>query len=149
MTPRQDRCPSEGRGLALLPVLLIAAACASTVSDPGLDGQRGTASYVIDGRQLAPGAPLWASLRDHVPGIRVFATAGQCPAFTLRRARRASPISTPLVYVDGIRTVGTCTLTDLSPRDVDRIEVYPGGVSHRPGYVTHATGLILIFMRRR
>ena len=31
--------------------------------------------------------------------------------------------------------------------DVARVEVYPQGVTRRPGYGTHAHGLILVFMR--
>lgn len=148
MTDQTGPSPVERRFIVLVPLLLIAVACASTASTRGADRRSGTAAYVLDGSRLSAGVPLWASLSDYVPGLRVFDTAGGCPAVTLRRGRRASPIAAPLIYVDGARTYGTCALAEISPWDVDRVEVYPGGVSHRPGYRTHATGLILIFLKR-
>lgn len=94
---RRDRCPAERRYVALVPLLLTVAACASAVADPGADRRRGAASYVIDGSRLGAGVPLWVSLSDHIPGMRVFDTAGGCPAVTLRRGRRASPVAAPLI----------------------------------------------------
>ena len=54
----------------------------------------------------------------------------------------------PHVYVDGTRATDTCVLTSLRSHDVERVEVYPQGVTRRPGYGTHAHGLILVFMKQ-
>lgn len=137
----------DRRFAALVPLLLVVPSCASTASAPGVAGRPGVAAYVLDAADLADGVPLWASLSDRVPGMRVLDTADGCPAVTLRRARQASTLAAPLVYVDGTPTYGTCALAQIAAWDVERVEVYPGGVSHRPGYRTHATGLILIFLR--
>jgi hypothetical protein len=53
----------------------------------------------------------------------------------------------PQVYVDGTRATDTCILQSLRSDDVDSVEVYPMGVTKRPGYATHAHGLILVFLR--
>ena len=34
----------------------------------------------------------------------------------------------------------------VSTWDISRVEVYPMGVSHRPGYEAHSNGLILVFV---
>jgi hypothetical protein len=56
-------------------------------------------------------------------------------------------ITDPLVYLDGTRTRDTCILEQLRATDVERVEIYPMGVTTRPGYSTHPHGLILVFMR--
>lgn len=137
----------DRRFAVLVPLLLVIPACASTASAPGASGRPGVAAYVLDAADLANGVPLWASLSDHVPGMRVSRTDGGCHTVTLRRARGQSSAAAPLVYVDGTPTYGTCALEQIAAWDVARVEVYPGGVSNRPGYRTHATGLILIFLR--
>jgi hypothetical protein len=58
-----------------------------------------------------------------------------------------SSVVNPQVYVDGTRTVDTCILESLTTDNIESIEIYPMGVTMRPGYSTHAHGLILIFMR--
>ena len=68
--------------------------------------------------------------------------------------RRRTPIglaglTEPEVYVDGLRGADTCILNNLVVSDVRRVEVYSQGVTGRPGYVTSARGLILIFTRNR
>jgi len=49
--------------------------------------------------------------------------------------------------VDGARATDTCVLESLRATDIGRVEVYPQGFTSRPGYRTHAEGLILVFMR--
>lgn len=73
-----------------------------------------------------------------------------CPAISLRGNVNTIPgHSEPLIFVDGIMAVDTCILSHLSAADVSRVEVYPMGFTHRPGYATNPHGLILIFMRQR
>jgi len=56
--------------------------------------------------------------------------------------------SDPDVYVDGTRTVDTCPLVTLQAIEASRIEIYPLGVTSRPGYPSRGHGLILIFLQR-
>jgi hypothetical protein len=44
--------------------------------------------------------------------------------------------------------LNTCILDQLNPEDVERLELYPTGMTPRPGYFADADGLILVFMRR-
>ena len=44
--------------------------------------------------------------------------------------------------------VDTCVLAELAVSDVETIEVYPSGVSSRPGIERNPFGLILIFRQR-
>ena len=66
---------------------------------------------------------------------------------TLRSAVTFQGVVNPHVYVDGTRATDTCVLESLRTVDVERVEVYPQGFTTRPGYGTHAHGLILVFMR--
>ena len=91
------------------------------------------------------GTLLDAMVRN-VPSIQV-GDLGRCPALSLRGPNTMPGIADPKVYVDGARAVDTCILTMLYPGDVERVEVYPMGVTTRPGYAPHAHGLILVFMR--
>jgi hypothetical protein len=54
----------------------------------------------------------------------------------------------PDVYVDGTRTNDTCPLITISAISTERIEVYPLGMTSRPGYPSSGHGLILIFTAR-
>lgn len=56
--------------------------------------------------------------------------------------------SDPDIYVDGTRTVDTCPLVNLQASSVGRVEIYPQGVTSRPGYFSSGHGLILIFLQR-
>ena len=53
---------------------------------------------------------------------------------------------TPIVYVDGARAIDTCILESLRTQDVESVELYPMGFTSRPGYASHAHGLILVFL---
>lgn len=107
-------------------------------------------AYVLDREHLGgrEGALLDAMI-GRVPGFRV-ASAASCPAVTLRgRVNTAPGITDPLVYVDGARALDACVLEMLRARDVERVEVYPMGVTTRSGYQGNANGLILVFTRQR
>jgi hypothetical protein len=69
-----------------------------------------------------------------------------CPSVQLRGRKSLYGSSDPVVYVDGTRTVNSCVLEMLSTWDINRVEVYPMGVSNRPGYAANPNGLILVFM---
>jgi hypothetical protein len=142
--------------LSLLGSLLFAVSCSSrqnagTVDDRQRNGSvsRERGALVLTGPALTdgPGSVL-AAMAGKVPNLRVRHPAQrQCPEITLRGQGSIHGISNPHVYVDGTRTTDTCILETLRTYDVERVEVYPQGFTTRPGYATHAPGLILVFMR--
>lgn len=144
MTARHLVAPS-----LLLALLALTSACASS-------GEGGTSDEVTFDRggvivtgpalQDGPGS-LLAAISGKVPNFRVQRHEGQCPEIFLRNHASFRSFVNPHVYVDGTRTTDTCILESLRGGDVDRVEVYPQGFTHRPGYGTHAHGLILVFMR--
>ena len=104
--------------------------------------------FVLDGRALEDGpGSIVAALTGKIPNFRVQRNSGECPIITLRNAVSFHGVVNPHVYVDGIRATNTCVLIQLRTDDVARVEVYPLGFTQRPGYGTHAHGLILVFMR--
>jgi hypothetical protein len=107
-------------------------------------------SFVLDRTQLGEiEGTLLGAMIGRVPGLRVDKSF-VCPALSLRGSASSVPgITDPLVYVDGTRTMDTCVLEMLRAADVERVEVYPMGVTSRPGYRGHGHGLILVFMRER
>ncbi|HEX6132574.1 MAG TPA: hypothetical protein VFZ24_01250 [Longimicrobiales bacterium] len=103
---------------------------------------------VLSGASLTDGrGDLLAAMMGKVPNFRVRRLKEQCPQITLRNAVSFQSYVNPHVYVDGARATDTCILESLQTNDVERVEVYPTGVTVRPGYGRHAHGLILVFMR--
>lgn len=105
---------------------------ATIISGIALDEQRGTLLDTMEGR---------------VPGMNVLRHVDQCPQVSLRSHVTFHSVVNPYVYVDGTRATDTCILEMLTTDNVESIEIYPTGVAKRPGYATHAHGLILIFSR--
>jgi hypothetical protein len=133
-----------------LQVLLVAAGCGSlghgTREESGVVVQDG--GFVLAGQSLLEGpGDLLSTMTGRIPSMRMRRMSEQCPQITLRGAASYQSVVNPHVYVDGARATDTCVLEMLDARDVERVEVYPTGVSPRPGYGTHAHGLILVFMR--
>lgn len=91
---------------------------------------------------------LLDALIRRVPTMRVRFDA-PCPVISLRGSNTAPGLTDPEVYVDGVRGADTCILATLASADVRLVEVYSQGVTGRPGYVTSARGLILVFRRVR
>lgn len=139
---------------AVLPILLaILAGCSwlesqgRTVRTEGGVRSEGGA-FIISGAALDERqGPLLGALEGRVPGMKVQHHVDQCPQVSLRSHVTFQSVVNPHVYVDGTRAVDTCILESLRTDDVDSVEVYPMGVTTRPGYGTHAHGLILVFMR--
>lgn len=93
--------------------------------------------------------PLLEAMARRLNSMRVD-NRFQCPAITLRGNTNTVPgLTEPDVYVDGIRALDTCILGLITASDVGRVEVYPSGITDRPGYSSSAHGLILVFTRRR
>ena len=105
---------------------------ATIISGVALDDQRGSILDTMQGR---------------VPGMKIQRHTDKCPEVSLRSHVTFSSVVNPLVYVDATRTTDTCILESLQTDNVESIEIYPTGVTMRPGYATHAHGLILIFLR--
>ena len=113
---------------------------------PGVTQERG--AIVLTGSALSDGAGfVLAALTGKVPNMRVRQYSGECPQITLRSHVSFEGIVNPHVYVDGTRATDTCILETIRTSDVERVEVYPQGFTTRPGYGTHAHGLILVFLR--
>lgn len=105
-------------------------------------------AIILTGTALTDGpGTVLAALSGKVPNFKVRRRTGQCPQITLRGHTSFEGLESPYVYVDGTRAMDTCVLETLQTGDVERVEVYPQGVTTRPGYGTQATGLILVFMR--
>lgn len=101
----------------------------------------------IAGEQLwGHGTDLITAVKSRVAGMQIERTS-HCPAITLRGQKTIRGPSNPHVYVDGAQAVNTCILDMLSTTDVERVEVYPMGITRRPGYAAHPYGLILVFSR--
>ncbi len=138
-------------GLHVLALLL--AACAPYRSEEqtaGLEGGvniRGGAT-IISGVTLEDetGSVLDA-LVGRVPNFRIRRISGKCPQINLRTHVSFESVTNPHVYVDGTQIGDTCVLESLRAQSVELVEIYPMGVTTRPGYATHAHGLILVFMR--
>lgn len=133
-------------------ILLLISACSSLRSDKHTATGGGVS--MADGAIVLAGVALQDGRGDvlnamvgKVPNLRLRREREQCPQITLRNAVSYQSVVNPHVYVDGVRATDTCILADVRTADVQRVEVYPTGVTKRPGYGRHAHGLILIFMR--
>jgi hypothetical protein len=141
------------RQLALPVILAILSGCSwleshgrTVRSEGGMRSEGG--AFIISGSALDERqGPLLGALVGRVPGMKVQHHVDQCPQVSLRSHVTFQSVVNPHVYVDGTRAVDTCILESLRTDDVDSVEVYPMGVTTRPGYGTHAHGLILVFMR--
>ncbi len=148
---RPRRGPRTTATVIALPLLTAAllAGCAHASGTAGADTVRSRGgATVVSGAALMDGhGSVLETLRGKVPGLKIRSDAGPCPKVTLRNDASYLTQVNPLVYVDGTRTTDTCVLQSIRSRDVESVEVYPTGVTTRPGYGVHAHGLILIFLR--
>lgn len=146
---------SELRPRITLPIALLALGCLG-LGACAASGHRGAGGVesngggtVISGVALLDGqGSVLDAMQGKVPSMKIQRFRGQCPRIAFRNdATFRTAAVVPHVYVDGTRATDTCILDQLRSRDVERVEVYPSGVSNRPGYPSHAHGLILLFMR--
>lgn len=89
---------------------------------------------------------ILAAMEGSVPNLRVRIRPQGCPAINLRNQTAYGRPVSPLVYVDGAPATDTCILESLRAQDVESVEIYPMGFTTRPGYASHAHGLILVFL---
>jgi hypothetical protein len=103
-------------------------------------------AIVLEGEDFrGRGQTLLRLMAERVMGMSVN-YGGPCPSIQLRGTKSMFGSNDPLIYVDGARALNTCVLDDMSPDPVARVEIYPSGVSHRPGYDFSRNGLILVFV---
>jgi len=141
------------RSVFLLGVVVVLTGCSAFHNQPstmrtggGIRNEGGAtilSGVALDERR----GSILNALQGTVPGLRILKHADQCPSISLRSHVTFESVVNPHIYVDGTRAVDTCILETLRTFDVDSVEVYPMGVTKRPGYATHAHGLILVFMR--
>jgi len=109
-------------------------------------------AVILTGEALSANAgwTVLDAIRRAMPQLKISAGRGlnSCPVVELRGRDSLTGSSDPDVYVDGTRTVDTCPLVTLQAIEASRIEVYPLGVTSRPGYPSRGHGLILIFLQR-
>ena len=107
---------------------------------------------ILTGEALSadPGRTVLDAIRRAMPQLHIsgWSQYNRCPVVELRGKDSVVGSSNPDVYVDGTRTVDTCPLVTLQAMEARRIEVYPLGVTARPGYPSSSHGLILIFVQR-
>jgi hypothetical protein len=146
------RRPSKFAGGAvfgcLLP-LLVMGGCGTAPVEEGQDvASSGPGKTVIEGRALQDGrGSVLDVIRGKTPSLRIRQDVGKCPRITLRNDASFMSQVNPAIYVDGTRANDTCILESIRGSDVQLLEIYPRGVTMRPGYGMHAHGLILLFMR--
>ncbi len=122
-------------------------------TEPGAPRSQPTAAAVIiTGRTLAtePGRTVLDAIRLAMPQLQVMGWTypDRCPQLQLRGKDSVTGGSDPDIYVDGTHTPDTCPLVTMQAVETGRIEVYPFGVTSRPGYPSSPHGLILIFVAR-
>lgn len=140
--------------VAALVVVVVTAACAGAPArhEPvagyaPLPGDNPSAGLVLSGPDLQEhDGNLLDFLTSRVSGLSVDDGGFPCPRVDIRGRKSLIGASDPGIYVDGVRAANTCVLQMMSTRAVKRVEVYPMGVSSRPGYKNHPNGLILIFL---
>src|SRR5262249_14918726 len=111
-----------------------------------------TGSLILTGHSLSadPGRTVLEAIRNSMPQPRItgYTPYTHCPMLELRGRDSMQGNNDPDVYVDGTRTTDTCPLTTSQAISTERIEVYPLGMTSRPGYPSSGHGLILIFTAR-
>ncbi|HXG96757.1 MAG TPA: TonB-dependent receptor plug domain-containing protein [Gemmatimonadales bacterium] len=111
-----------------------------------------TGSLIIQGRALTadPGRTVLDAIRHAMPQLHIsgWTQYTRCPMIQLRGMDSLEGNNDPDVYVDGTRTTDTCPLVAIQAVSTERIEVYPMGMTSRPGYPSSGHGLILIFLAR-
>jgi hypothetical protein len=111
-----------------------------------------TGSLILTGRALSsdPSRTVLDVIRHSMPQLRItgWTQYNRCPLLELRGKDSVEGSNDPDVYVDGTRTTDTCPLITIQAVSTERIEVYPLGMTSRPGYPSSGHGLILIFLAR-
>lgn len=122
--------------------------CAHNLSgrDAGRPEAQSRRMLVIEEAQLTRRPGTLLSVMQYAAGPMEIRETSGCPEITLRGKKRFHGAATPSIYINGMHATNTCVLNDFLAADVRRVEIYPSGVTSRPGYVNSADGLILVFL---
>lgn len=112
----------------------------------GDDAARGGSGTVIGRELLGHSGALLDVLVSRVGNVEVGSAPG-CPRIIMRGTKSIAQPNDPRVYVNGSPAGDTCILQLIRTNDVQRVELYPMGVTARPGYRSNSGGLILVFMQ--
>jgi hypothetical protein len=135
--------------VAVLSVLVSTACSPSSRSDrPSTSPSAASRGHTVHGEQLrSGGGSLLNAMVGRVQALRVQrSSTSRCPEVTFRGLKTIMGNRDPVIYVDGTFVGDTCVLDQITVRDVERVEVYPGGVTARVGYRNSPNGLILVFL---
>jgi hypothetical protein len=134
--------------LAMAAMVLLAGACAGGPGgDSGTPGQsRSGSAIIVEGDQLRQQNTDILTILSRVSAVQI-RRSSSCPTITMRGQKTYLGSPDPLIYVNGTQAGNTCLLELMRSEDVERIEVYPAGVSSSPEYAPSPNGLILIFLR--
>ena len=135
----------SARLLALLGSSVLFGACAGVAAGTR-SGDIGNAIVIESDDLFDTRGNLLRVLATRLVNSQIVEVDG-CTAITLRGTKSIYNPTPPGVYVDGHRTSNTCVLDMLNTEDIGRVEVYPSGITQRPGYYNHAGGLILVFLK--
>lgn len=134
-------------GLITLAVGACGAGGAGQPGSASLTATRSGNAVVLSGEQLwERSGDLLSVMASRVSFMRV-RRSGTCPQITMRGEKTLVGPSDPYIYVNGTQAGNTCLLEMMRSEDVERVEIYPMGVTQRPGYAPNPNGVILIFLR--
>jgi hypothetical protein len=132
--------------LLAFPALLTACSAMNQIGEEtGRSAGIGNAIVIEDESLESSRGSVISILQTNVRGMSVSRTE-ICPHIVLRGGSRTQT-SEVLVYLDGQRISDTCILDALDADALARVEVYPSGVTQRPGYRSNNGGLILVFTK--
>jgi hypothetical protein len=143
---KRDLLRAGAAGLALFVAGCGSAPAVGGDSANAPEWSRSGNAFVAEGEQLWQRKTDLLSVISKVSAVQI-KRSSPCPIITMRGQKTFLGSSDAFVYVDGAQAGNTCVLEMMRSEDVDRIEVYPMGVSNRPEYAPNPNGLILIFMR--
>jgi hypothetical protein len=135
----------------LATVLVLAGCGGAQKSGEGaisLSPTRSGNAYVLAGEQLwQRSSDLLSLIANRITVVQVRRTAG-CPNIVMRGQKSYIGSSDADVYVNGTRAGNTCLLELMRSEDVERVEVYPMGVTGQAGVSANPNGVILIYLRK-
>lgn len=166
MYTRRSRPPFAWRGTAA-PAVLLLAGCHSSPNGPALPTPSPTAVQVgygtqdrrdvttavssASGEKMRSNSPRTVAdmLVGRFPGVEVRQLANGTASIRIRGSRSFRSSDEPLIVVDGIPQItGSQALLDMSPRDVESIEVLKDAAASSVFGSRGSNGVILIATRK-
>jgi hypothetical protein len=141
--------PLISSGLLAAAVLTAGCAGAGTSGSDAiaLSPTRSGNAFVLAGDQLwQRSSDLLSIISNRISAVQV-RRSGHCPNITMRGQKTYIGPTDADIYVNGTRAGNTCLLELMRTEDVERVEVYPMGVTGTPGVAPNPNGVILIYLR--